>query len=218
MKNRRSTKGFTLAELLVALMVTAIIMSAVVSLAFALGQANEMSTENNRSQAQVRYASLKLSDLIRNSRMICAAIGDDIVLWKADDNPANGEMDITELAYIELGSGRNQISLLEFEDAPWFLDNWFLNSDNQIEFLDIDIRKTLLKNQCEYSQVVIIEECSNAAFLFDEAPPQSKFVTISFDLEESDAVSNYQISGAVRCWAGHMLNNDGTDIVSEDDL
>ena len=47
-KNR---KGFTLAELLIALMITSIILSAVATLAYSLGTANKITSEMGVNQA-----------------------------------------------------------------------------------------------------------------------------------------------------------------------
>ncbi|MHC4076272.1 MAG: PilW family protein [Planctomycetota bacterium] len=59
-------KGFTLAELLIALMVTSIILAAVATLAFAMGSANDTGDDISAKQAQVRYATLRICELIRH--------------------------------------------------------------------------------------------------------------------------------------------------------
>ena len=84
MKNSRCENGFTLIELLVALVVTSIIMTAVATLAYAMSSANDATDDTSRKQAQIRFATLKISDLIRHSRLVCYADGDDIAVWRAD--------------------------------------------------------------------------------------------------------------------------------------
>jgi len=102
MRNTRCENGFTLVELLVALVVTSIILAAVATLTYALGSANETSDDTSEKQAQVRYATLRISELIRYCKLICAAPGDDLAVWRADDN-ADGEINPQELVYLEMG-------------------------------------------------------------------------------------------------------------------
>ena len=54
-------------------------------------------------------------------------------------------------------------------------------------------------------------------FQFDESPPQSRFVNISFDIVENGSVHQYQINSALRSWAGNLLDEWGTGLVSDDD-
>src|SRR3972149_4536193 len=106
-------RGFTLAELLVALMVTSIVLAAVATLAFALGAAYETSDDISQKQAQVRFATLRISELIRNCKLICGASGDDLAIWRADDND-DGQINISELVYIEMGPSGEHLQLCEF--------------------------------------------------------------------------------------------------------
>jgi prepilin-type N-terminal cleavage/methylation domain-containing protein len=69
-RGRLYKRGFSLVELLMALMVTAIILSAVVSLAFAFTSAHEDTANMSKNQAILRYATLRLRDSIRFSNSI----------------------------------------------------------------------------------------------------------------------------------------------------
>jgi hypothetical protein len=53
-------------------------------------------------------------------------------------------------------------------------------------------------------------------FGFDALPPQSRFVTVSFDIVENDIAHQYEVNAALRGWAGNLLNGSGS-IVSDDD-
>jgi len=70
---KHNFKGFTLVELLVALVVTSIILAAVATLAYALGTVNDSSNDTAVKQAQLRYATLRISDLIKYSKLVYAA-------------------------------------------------------------------------------------------------------------------------------------------------
>jgi len=78
-------KGLTLVELLVAMMVTSVILTAVATLAYALGKVSDSGNDTSEKQAQLRYATLKISELIRYSKLVYAANESSIVLWR-DDN------------------------------------------------------------------------------------------------------------------------------------
>jgi len=205
-KNGR--RAFTLAELLVAMLVTSIVLSAVVSLAYALGTANDATNDTSRKQAQVRYATVRISELIRHSRLICAAPGNDLALWRADDN-GNGKINVNELVYIETGPKRDYLRLCEFDSAS--------NPSIKLSYIEALITKWWLKYSCEVSYTRMISQCSNARFQLDVSPPNSRFVSISFDLAENDGIGQYQISSTVRSPAENLLNESADALVTDDD-
>jgi prepilin-type N-terminal cleavage/methylation domain-containing protein len=187
-KRRATSHGFTLVELLVALMVTSIIFTAVATLAYALGTANDATDDRAEKEAQLRYATLRISELIKYSKLMYAASESEMVFW-LDYNKDEHLYESTELVTIkkvELENG--DIQLCEFNSAP--------------------------------EPVVLIKRCGNVQFRFDEPslpPTKRKFVSISFDLVEDDTAHQYQINAALRGWAGHLLNETGDAIVSDDD-
>ena len=183
---KHNFKGFTLVELLVALIVVSIIFTAVATLAYTLGSVNDAANDIAEKQAQVRYASLRISELIRHCKLICGAAGNAITIWKADDDGDN-VIDTNERVqvYVEAGESGDYIQLREPNISP----------------------------------VVLISQCSNVQFRFDEPslpPMKRKFVSISFDLVENGVAHQYQISAALRGWAGNLLDESG-NIVNDDD-
>jgi hypothetical protein len=98
-------------------MVTSIIFTAVATLAYALGAANDSSNNTSVKQAQVRYATLRISELIRYCKLIYDTPGNDIVVWKADNN-GDDIVDANELVYIETGLNRDYIQLREASGSP----------------------------------------------------------------------------------------------------
>jgi prepilin-type N-terminal cleavage/methylation domain-containing protein len=183
MRDTRYEDGFTLVELLVALIVVGIIFTAVATLAYTLGAVNDATNDMAEKQAQVRFATLRISELIRHCKLICGATGNAITIWKADDN-GNNEIDSNEQVYVEAVDGK--IQLREPDTSP----------------------------------VVLIPQCSNVRFQFDEPTlpvMKRKFVSISFDLVENGVTRQYQISAALRGWAGNLLNGTGDAVMSDDD-
>jgi len=219
MWDKRYESGFTLAELLVALIVSGIILAAVATLAFAMSSASVSTDDTSGRQAQVRFATLRISELIRHCKLICAESGDDLVIWKADDNPQDGKIDVLELAYIEPASSKDRIRILEFSDCPVWLNDWFRIQPSQISALKQSWLKEFFVSRCETTDYELISGCNNVEFSLDvpEKPPLSKFLGISFDIIENNIVRHYQIDNALRSWAGNLLSADGLTIVSDDD-
>jgi len=196
-------KGFTLVELLVALIVSSIILAAVATIAFAMSSASNSTDDTSSKQAQVRYATLRISELIRHCKMICGTSGDDLAVWRADDN-SDGQININELVYIERGANADYLRLCEFA----------LSDTTPATLSEI---KTLSTSSYSVTYVPLLPQCSNVQFMVDVEPPMTKFVSISVDLVENSVVRDYQISNELRSWAGNLLNGTGDEIVTDDD-
>jgi prepilin-type N-terminal cleavage/methylation domain-containing protein len=171
-------KGLTLVELLVALMVTSIILAAVATLAYALGKVSDSGDDTAEKQAQLRYATLRISELVRYSKLIYSANESEVVLWRDD----NGDDYITaaELVTINTRLVSGDLQLCEIDGTA--------------------------------EPIVLLHQCSNVQFGFDlpsEPPTKRKFVSVLFDLNENGIRHRYQISAALRCWAGYMLDPEG---------
>jgi len=95
-------------------------MTAVATLAFAVSSANKATDDTSEKQAQIRFATLRISELIRHSKLICHVTNEEMLVWRADDAPGgdNG-INVGELVYIETSG--NTIRLMDFVDVPVFL-------------------------------------------------------------------------------------------------
>jgi prepilin-type N-terminal cleavage/methylation domain-containing protein len=213
MQHTRCKSGFTLVELLVALVVVSIVLTAVATLAFAMRTATDVTDDTSSKQAQVRFATLRISELIRHCRLICGTPGRDLAIWRADDN-GDGQLNINELTYISAGRNRDHIRLYECNNI----------SNPIVELTQIDSVGTSwwlgFYDVASYAE--LIAQCSNVQlrFLFDSSDDpvtKSRFVSISFDLVENDFVRQYQINTAIGSWAGNLLSADGQSIVADDD-
>jgi prepilin-type N-terminal cleavage/methylation domain-containing protein len=201
MKNTRYENGLTLIELLVAMVVTGIVLAAVATLAYALSSANDETDDTSQKQAQVRFATLRISELIRQCKLICGTPGGELAVWRSDDG--DGQININELVYIERGTENDYLRLCEFPSTD----------TSPVNLGDIE---TLSTGGYDVTYVPLIPQCSNVQFSLDVLPPQSRFVSISFDIVQNDIVRQYQISAALRGWAGNLLDGSG-NIVSDDD-
>jgi len=210
MRKARYKSGFTLVELLLALMITVIITAAVATLASALNSANAATDDTSQKQAQVRFAALRISDLIRNCKLVCFAGPDDFAIWRADDKYSDGKINIGELVYIETGPVHDHLRICEFPSSdstainPSSIDslatNWWSVYSSDINYMEV------------------IPQCSNVQFCFDDpgSPLNIRLVSILFGVVENQIPRQYQINATLRSWAGNLLDGSG-NIVSDDD-
>ena len=208
MKNYRYNNGFTLIELLVALIVTSIVTTAVVTLAYAMSSAGNATDDMSRKQAQVRFATVRVSDLIRHCKLVCYASADEMAVWRADDKPKDGKINIGELTYIKAGAAHDNLQLYTFSGSAEISLGWIgaLATNWWSAYGNLD------------DPLSLIPECSNVTFYIDDlvSPTKSRLVSITFDVVENDATCQYQINAMLRGWAGNLLDASG-NIVSDDD-
>jgi prepilin-type N-terminal cleavage/methylation domain-containing protein len=205
MRNTKYESGFTLAELLMAMIVTGIILGAVATLAYALGAANDAADDATYKQAQVRYATLRISEMIRHCRLVFDETSEGLGVWRADDNE-DGQVNADEVVYVSKGPGGDCLQFIEFVDES-----------NPAYTVLGTIIQALITSGFSQEYTILIPECSNVRFVTDVSPPQSRSVSIFFDLEESGVTHSYQIETTLRAWAGHLLNQSGSLVLGDDD-
>jgi len=178
MQNIRLKNGFTLVEMLVAMMVAGVIFVAVAALAYGLSSANRSGDDTCQKQAQLRYATVRIAELIKLGKLLYTASDEEIVLWI--DSDENDRIDESELVSIRrVGSGSN-MQIYEFRS--------------------------------EGEPAVLMPDCGNVRFEFDGPtlpPTKRKLISIRFELSENGVNRQYQISAALRSWAGHLLDGQG---------
>jgi len=194
--------GLTLVELLVSLVVCSIILAAVATLAFAMGRANAATGDQNLKQAQVRCATLRISELIRHCRLIAAAGSEDVRIWRSDEN-ADGNINVNELVFLQAGPDGAYLRLCEFPAGD----------DSTVTLADV---AGLDPANYDVRYVTIMTQCSNVQFLVDAPPPNTRFVAVVFDLEENGTSRRYQVAASIRTWAGHLLDDSGS-LAQDDD-
>jgi len=199
MGDMKIERGFTLAELLIALLVTSIVLSAVATLAHSLGKANEVMREMGSKQTQLRYTSVKLSELIKHCKLVCASDADTIAVWRNDDN-SDKQINIDELVYIETGSDRDFLRLREYS-AP-----------SAVALSDV-----MGITGSTPSYTTLIAECRNVTFHLNSEPPYTRFVSVSFELFEGNVFHKYQISAGLRNRMENLLNQTGSGLIGDDD-
>lgn len=211
MRTMKYKNGFTLIELLLALVITGIVASAVATLAFAMNSAGVATDDMSRKQAQVRFATLKISDLIRHCKLVCYASANEIAIWRADDVLSDGKINIGELVYIEAGAARNRLRLYTFTPSSTAAINL-----GSIGALSTNWW-TAYASQATYTG--LIPQCSNVTFYLDvpSPPPSSKIVSIAFNVVENRISSKFQINAALHARAANLYDATSNSIVSDDD-
>lgn len=221
MKAIRYKYGFTLIELLLALIITGIVASAVATLAYAMNSAGVATDDTSQKQIQVRFATLKISDLIRDCKLVCYASTTEMAIWTADTNPADGKINIGELTYIDAGASRNYLQLWTFTPTSTaaiplstigaLSTNWWstYGTKNSPATALIPPPKPGKPAQC--SNVTFYRDAS------DKPPPNSKIVSITFNLIENRVSTKYQINAALRARAANVYDAASNTIVSDDD-
>ncbi len=211
MHDKRYNSGFTLVELLISLTMSAVILTAVATFAYAVGTANDASGQRKQQQVQMRFATLKISELIRSSRLICGVSGNDICLWRSDDN-GDGRINISEMICIESVDYGSGIRLVEFSSHTMYGD-MVLELSGTIN----GSTKSWLKDNCEPSYALLVSGCDGVWFSTDLSPPSSRLASIQFRFLADDTNAKYQISAALRGRAGNLLNSSGEIVSIGDD-
>jgi len=207
MTKKPHAKAFTLVELLVSLIVTGILLSAVATVAYAVNVADQTSDDTVGKQAYFRQAVLRISELVRHCRLIGAAPGNDLVVWQADDN-GDGLINVNELVYIERSDTFDTLRLRAFHSAD--------NPSTSLETLGLSDTKAQLASAYDETRTTLVPACKNLTFRFDAAPPRTQLLAVSFDLTEGNVDHRYEITVALRSWAGHLLS-DANVLVGDDD-
>ncbi len=202
----------TLVELLIALSITAIILTAATTLAYAMTNAGSAIYLNSQEQSEVRTAVLRINELISNSRLVAAYNNGYIYLWACDTDRDN-LIDATEIIRIEPDvGGSGQIAISQYH-SPTMIMHLTLSQ------LRAGMFDSLMANRLTGDRYVLVEGCSNVTVSFDAVSPQTKFVSIRFNVIENANAQFYEIGAALRGWAGHLLTNStsGAELVGSDD-
>jgi len=212
MRIARHTPGFTVIELQIGMLITSIVLAAVATLAFAMSSASMASGDTAVKQAQVRQATLRMCDLVGACKLLCAVPGNDLVLWRADDSPANNQINVNELVYIERGDAGNLLRFCQFTSAD--------DPNEPLSDLALASTKPQLLSSCGVRYTPLIPQCKDVAFAFYPAATprtQATCLMVSFTLTENGADHRYEIVTALRGRAGNLLNTAGDAIVATDD-
>ena len=206
LKQRKPLTGFTLAELLMAVLVMSIILAAVATLSFTLGSANDSADNTSDVYSKVRYATMYLGELVKNSKLVCANSGSSVAIWRADYN-GNSQIDPNEIVYIEYDGSNNCLKLISFNPT-----GAVASFPRTLDLIGNGQARTWLQANCRKEDPNLIDNCSGVKFETVPAPPRTERLNIFFTISQH----KYQITAQLRCYAGYLLN-DANEINPNDD-
>lgn len=194
------SKGLTFVELLMALVVTGIVASAVAAISFALSTAEQHGRDFNRQQGQFRQANLTLVELLRNARLICGFNGPDLVIW-ANDEDDIGQMNINELVVIERGSQGERLILNHLQGS----DAISLSQSQTFNWRNYKAARSELMPLCRGVNFVLWDR--NNETLSNKPAAFARRLSIVFEAPFEQGWRKYHISATVRGWVGHLLKD-----------
>jgi len=208
MHRRVRIRAFTLAELLITLIVTGILLSALATLAFALSSATATESDVADMQAQLRHGTLRLQEVVQNCRLIVESQGTALTIWQADAN-GDGRINVNELVYLETTPSRQGLRLCSFSSL----------TNPEVAFSSGSLARTQADLVASYDEhyTTLMTDCQNVAFSMTTNPPLARGLTVGFDMTEDGSVHDYQIDMTLRAWAGHLLNAAGNELIGDDD-
>ena len=202
-----NAKGFTLIELMAAITVLSIIMAAVCSLSYALYSADQQSQQQSFKTAEMRIASMKLTRLLRDARMVFYQDDNDLVIWKSDYN-RDGKINRYELCFLTWHwdpdklswyrfGGTNEVSIGDIdlsESSGWFsiIAFWGFPESNNTIITEIDDIRVDLYGLSDSNGFVEISP-SNAE--------QARLVNVAVDKQTESGLDTVEVTASLRSWS-----------------
>jgi len=197
--------GFTLAELLLALSVMTIVLSAAAALAFAMGSAESATSKMGEQQARIRFATMRIRELARNSCLVIPCSTTGVVFWTGDANE-DGMINGNEVVWLSTdgsdGAGK-VVRITEFPGQTAVVKKTDLQNKSAINSLIMTSEETV---------TTILNDCSSVSISL-----QDNITTVSISLIEDGQVKELQICAAIRASANYLLTAPNSDLVSGDD-
>ena len=197
--------GFTLAELIIALSVMSIILAAAATLAFAVSTAEAATSKMGQRQAHLRFSSMRIRELARNSCSVFTYSTTGVIFWK-DDLNADGKINGNEVAwlYVDRVGREYTVNLTEFPDYSDSLTMGQLQYDNGLMKMRMTDEKT----------TVLLTECLSASISL----VMQKLVIVDFSLSAEGQSRKYQMSGGIRASAVFLNKTKALNVqVTQDD-
>lgn len=198
--------GFTLVELLTALSVLTVILSAAATLAFAVGSAESATNKMGEQQARIRYATMRIRELARNSCLVIPYSDTGVIFWTGDAN-ADGKINGSEAVWLstDAGSGNGSIvSITEFPGQTAVVTRQELESGNDLNVLMAITDETVTN---------LFENCSSVSISL-----QDNITTVTFTLVEDSQSRQCQVIAAIRASYDFLLDSNSNLLSGDDDL
>ena len=210
-QNRKICLGlqrFTVAEMLVALTITSIVIGAAGALVYAVGYAADSTEAMNSSRQSWRYATLRIGECVRHGKLAVRIPTNGIAIWTRDENGDN-QINGSELVYIESvpgDGGLEKLQMLEFPGESMIVTIGEITAGSA--------RSALLAAAAERI-TVLADNCTNTSFA--QGWLSDEHVNVKFGIVEDGITTNYQISAKVAGSADNLIDQSGELVGGDDD-
>ena len=203
MKTHKATRrfGFTLTELLLAIIITGIILTAVASLVFAVGRLWAHNGAQDNVGILQNSVSWRVGDLVRHSRLVLSVDDRRIGLW-ASDLDQDGKIDVCELVEIYYDASADHVQRIQY-DAPAGTHV----SDVSV-FASSDAWTAVMQPYQQYKHsAVLATGVTGWTVSRDAAAPAARIITVRFTVEEGEIERESTFSATLR--------SRDTDVIAE---
>jgi prepilin-type N-terminal cleavage/methylation domain-containing protein len=203
-------RGFTLAELVMAMAIVSMISMAVGGVAIALARANEHSEEYFERMQCGRVASQRIQAVLRNAQLVTAtADGGTLIVWTGDTN-ANSQINLDELKRIYYKPATGEIVQKNVE-IPASLPAWLKPVFNPVVGLQAvatsSVADSTWGSVASYDKErVLATNVKSFSVRTDAAAPLSQY--LSFKIEVG------RVGESVAVYGGAKLRSEKTDWVA----
>lgn len=184
-----------------ATMVTAVILSAAVTLCSAFGNARDATQSMSETQTVLRTATTRVLDQIRFSNRVTDSqgIGSWELLFSGEFNIWRRVLSQVELWADADGNGKT----IESEKRYIvFYEKW--SDYNNDDIIGGGETNMYLVCSTVSGAVTVIPSCTNPQIAIDAATPATRRICISFDLRENGITHHYEIAGSLWASDGHV--------------
>jgi prepilin-type N-terminal cleavage/methylation domain-containing protein len=219
MKQHTKKSGFTLVELMVALLVSSVVLSAVATLAYATSSAKVATDEMGRNQAQLQQVSIRLGDLIKQSNRIISSDDWGLTLWQ--DRNGNGISERGEFVVIfrcyyydsTTGAYKNGVgvrSLTQSEAIAGHSFGWscgfrIYNDANANLIQDsgesIVFEYSILGYTGADSGTELYRQCNNPVFAYQQWDGTPRTAVIRFDTVDNGQTLSHTLNAHLRAYS-----------------
>jgi prepilin-type N-terminal cleavage/methylation domain-containing protein len=197
--------GFTLAELLLSLSVMTIVLTGAASLAFAMGVAESVTSQMGEEQARIRFATMRLRELARNSCMVFTNSTTGVVFWTGDAN-GDGQINGNEVAWLSTNAGGGAGTVLKITEFP---DHSSVITRHALQFQSGLSTLTLMSDEIVTN---LFEDCSSVTISLKD-----NITTVAITLVEGNQAKELQICAAIRSSVDYLLTSPTSNLVTGDD-
>lgn len=199
--------GFTLVEVLVALVITVMISSAIMVLGSAMSNAFSSSEYDSAEMAGLRKFIVDFEDSVKNARLVCKRSQDMVILW-GEEQIADGKINPCELKIYRYYPSECKLKRITVQNTGVFATlPVSLLQINDTNFFTTLSSSTILK------EVTILKECYGVSFNADNAAPWSKNVSCRFSLDFRAGRQDFEIGENLSREPRYLLDNNNQVVV-----